>query len=72
MSEKYLENKNDNELSTLEFHEKQVIDQCRVQALSFAETGKLLKAIKDGKEYEQRGCESFAKFMGTRTSGTLL
>ena len=63
MSEKYLENKNDNELSALEFHEKQIIDQCRVQALSFAETGKLLKAIKDGKEYEQRGCESFAKYM---------
>lgn len=63
MSEKYLENKNNNELSALEFHEKQIVDQCRVQALSFAETGKLLKAIKDGKEYEQRGFESFAKYM---------
>ena len=62
MSEKIL-NEQNNELSALEFHEKQIIDQCRVQALSFAETGKLLKAIKDGKEYEQRGCESFVKYM---------
>ncbi|MCM1023849.1 MAG: hypothetical protein NC395_07295 [Prevotella sp.] len=63
MSEKYLENKNGNELSALEFHEQQIISQCRVQALSFAETGKLLKAIRDGKEYEARGFKSFAEYM---------
>lgn len=63
MSEKYLENQKENELSALEYHEQQILGQCRVQALSFAETGKLLKAIKDGKEYEARDFESFAKYM---------
>ena len=32
--------------------EQQIINQCRIQAQSFAETGKLLKKIKDGKEYK--------------------
>lgn len=48
---------------SLELHEQQIINQCRIQAQSFTETGKLLKAIKDGKEYAARGFESFAKYM---------
>lgn len=47
----------------LELLEQQIINQCRIQAQSFAETGKLLKKIKDGKEYAARGYESFAKYM---------
>ena len=47
----------------LELLEQQIINQCRIQAQSFAETGKLLKKIKDGKEYVARGYESFAKYM---------
>lgn len=48
---------------SLELLEQQIINQCRIQAQSFAETGKLLKKIKDGKEYAARGYESFAKYM---------
>ena len=54
---------NTEQVASLELLEQQIINQCRIQAQSFAETGKLLKKIKDGKEYAARGYESFAKYM---------
>ncbi len=54
---------NDKQIAALELHEQQILTQCRIQAQSFAETGKLLKAIKDGKEYAAKGFDSFADYM---------
>ncbi len=53
----------DERTAALELHEQQILTQCRIQAQSFAETGKLLKAIKDGKEYTAKGFDSFADYM---------
>lgn len=62
MSEKIISEQN-SELSTLEFYEQQIINQCRIQAQSFTETGKLLKAVKDGKIFKAKGFESFKDYM---------
>lgn len=62
MSEKIL-NEQNGEFSALEFYEQQIINQCRIQAQSFTETGKLLKAVKDGKIFKERGFESFKDYM---------
>ena len=53
---------NENQIEILELHEQQIINQCRIQAQSFTETGKLLKAIKDGKEYSAKGFKSFSEY----------
>ncbi len=53
----------DEQSAALELHEQQILTQCRIQAQSFAETGKLLKAIKDGKEYAAKGFDSFVGYM---------
>ena len=63
MSEKYLENKNNNELSNLEFYEQQIFNLCRIQAKAIAETGKLLKAIKDGKIFRSKGFNTFKEYI---------
>ena len=47
----------------LERHEKDIQIQCEVQANSFMETGRLLKAIKDGKEYAVRGYKTFVEYI---------
>lgn len=62
MSEKIITEQN-SELSALEFYEQQIINQCRIQAQSFTETGKLLKAVKDGKIFKAKGFESFKDYM---------
>ena len=51
------------QVTALEQHEQQIMMQCNIQAQSFIETGRLLKAIKDGKEYTVRGYDSFSDYM---------
>lgn len=58
------------EEETLERHEQDIQIQCEVQANSFMETGRLLKAIKDGKEYAVRGHKTFVEYI-EKSCGTV-
>ncbi len=58
------------QMSSLELHEQQIINQCRIQAQSFSETGKLLKQIKDGGEYTIKGYANFTDYI-VKTCGTI-
>ena len=62
MSEKIL-NEQNSELSNLEFYEQQIFNLCRMQAKAIAETGKLLKAIKDGKIFRSKGFNTFKEYI---------
>lgn len=59
---------NANEVMTdLDLHEKQIINQMNIAVQTVFEIGKLLKAIRDGKEYAARGIKSFKEYMDEDT-----
>ncbi|MCD7730298.1 MAG: hypothetical protein LUI05_02225 [Oscillospiraceae bacterium] len=56
---------NENEIVTtaLDQHEQEILIQCRIQAQSFKEVGRLLKIIDDGEEYKLKGFATFKAYM---------
>ncbi len=57
-------------LTTLDLCEQQIINQCKIQAQSFTETGRLLKQIKDGEIYKAKGFDSFKNYMDNACENT--
>lgn len=63
MENKIVEANTTDVMSDLDLHEKQIINQMNIAVQTVFEIGKLLKAIKDGKEYADRGIKSFKEYM---------
>lgn len=54
-------------MSDLDRHEMQIINQMNIAVQTVFEIGKLLKTIRDGKEYSVRGIKSFQDYMNSDT-----
>lgn len=67
MENKIIETGTNEVMTDLDLHEKQIINQMHIAVQTVFEIGKLLKAIRDGKEYTARGFKSFEDYMNNDT-----
>lgn len=67
MENKIIETNANEVMTDLDLHEKQIINQMNIAVQTVFEIGKLLKAIRDGKEYAARGIKSFKEYMDEDT-----
>lgn len=63
MENKIIEADSNEVMTDLDLHEKQIINQMNIAVQTVFEIGKLLKTIRDGKEYTARGVKSFKDYM---------
>ena len=67
MENKIVEANTTEVMSDLDLHEKQIINQMNIAVQTIFEIGKLLKIIRDGKEYTARGFKSFKDYADNDT-----
>lgn len=67
MGNKIVEANTSEVMSDLDLHEKQIINQMNIAVQTIFEIGKLLKIIRDGKEYTARGFKSFKDYADNDT-----
>lgn len=67
MENKIIEANTAEVMTDLDLHEKQIINQMNIAVQTIFEIGKLLKIIRDGKEYAARGFKSFKDYADNDT-----
>lgn len=67
MENKIVEANTSEIMSDLDLHEKQIINQMNIAVQTIFEIGKLLKIIRDGKEYAARGFKNFKDYADNDT-----
>lgn len=67
MENKIVEASTNEVMTDLDLHEKQIINQMNIAVQTIFEIGKLLKIIRDGKEYAARGFKSFKDYADNDT-----
>lgn len=68
MAKKIVETNTTEVMNNLDLHEMQIINQLNIAVQTIFEIGKLLKTIRDGKEYAARGFKSFQEYMDNDTA----